>query len=480
MRAETTVVADVAGAGSKHAPRGSRATQQSHCFLARVCRFALVTLLALGTSTVAYAATTYSWLGTSSNLWSDQNNWNPVGVPGAGDALAFPAGAANLNNTNDLPAGTVFSLLVFTGSGYTIDGNAIGVSGGVTAGSNRMNMPVQLTASQTVSGGRFYGAVSLDADVTMQSNPVFNGAVDVGAHALIVNDSDVSFVGPVSGSGTIGPAPSYNNPYANLTFSGPHPFSGAITSSITNSPFQRLYANLNGASLPNATFSGRDLNGNGTIGGAVTVLARLSRSGSGGFNTGNLTLGDVSFGQALVIFSISGPVAGTNYFPINVTGTVTLANARLAASLSSSFVPTVGQEFVVISNDDSDPISGTFSGMPEGTVITLNGAQFRLSYIGGDGNDVTLTVTFVPKTWTGAESGLWSQAGNWAGGVPQAGDAIWFPDGAANLNNTNDLPAGTVFSALVFTGSGYTIDGNAIGVSGGVTAGSNRMNMPGN
>ena len=127
-------------------------------------------------------------------------------------------------------------------------------------------------------------------------------------------------------------------------------------------------------------------------------MARLSRSGSGGFNTGNLTLGDVSFGQALVIFSISGPVAGTNYFPINVTGTVTLANARLAASLSSSFVPTVGQEFVVISNDDSDPISGTFSGMPEGTVITLNGAQFRLSYIGGDGNDVTLTVTFVPKT----------------------------------------------------------------------------------
>ena len=300
-------------------------------------------------------------------------------------------GAANLNNTNDLPAGTVFSALVFTGSGYTIDGNAIGVSGGVTAGSNRMNMPVQLTASQTVSGGRFYGAVSLDADVTMQSNPVFNGAVDVGAHALIVNDSDVSFVGPVSGSGTIGPAPSYNNPYANLTFSGPHPFSGAITSSITNSPFQRLYANLNGASLPNATFSGRDLNGNGTIGGAVTVLARLSRSGSGGFNTGNLTLGDVSFGQALVIFSISGPVAGTNYFPINVTGTVTLANARLAASLSSSFVPTRGEIYTIISNDGAGAVSGTFSGMPEGSVILLNSVyQFQLSYVGGDGNDVTL------------------------------------------------------------------------------------------
>src|SRR4029434_11138134 len=97
-----------------------------------------------------------------------------------------------------------------------------------------------------------------------------------------------------------------------------------------------------------------------------------------------------------------------------------------------------------------DSVSGTFNGMPEASVITLNGAQFKLSYVGGDGNDVTLTVTFVPKTWTGAVNALWSQAGNWAGGVPQAGDAIWFPSGAANLSNTNDLPSGTVFSALLF------------------------------
>ena len=29
---------------------------------------------------------------------------------------------------------------------------------------------------------------------------------------------------------------------------------------------------------------------------------------------------------------------------------------------------------------------------PEGKIITLNGMPFRLSYVGGDGNDVTLTV----------------------------------------------------------------------------------------
>src|SRR5262249_34658265 len=37
------------------------------------------------------------------------------------------------------------------------------------------------------------------------------------------------------------------------------------------------------------------------------------------------------------------------------------------------------------------PVSGTFSGLPEGAVITLGGNQFRISYVGGDGNDLVLT-----------------------------------------------------------------------------------------
>jgi hypothetical protein len=37
-------------------------------------------------------------------------------------------------------------------------------------------------------------------------------------------------------------------------------------------------------------------------------------------------------------------------------------------------------------------IANEFLG-PEGTVTNLNGMPFRISYIGGDGNDVTLTAT---------------------------------------------------------------------------------------
>jgi uncharacterized repeat protein (TIGR01451 family) len=87
---------------------------------------------------------------------------------------------------------------------------------------------------------------------------------------------------------------------------------------------------------------------------------------------------------------INGSSPGSGYDQINVTGTVTLSGT-LNLAMSGSFVPTQGQVYTLIDNDGADPVSGTFSGLPENTVITINGYQLRLSYAGGTGNDVTLT-----------------------------------------------------------------------------------------
>ena len=67
-----------------------------------------------------WATNLYTWSGASSALWSNPSNWTPNGVPTDGDTLAFPAGASNLTNTNNLAAGTTFASLVFNGSGYTL------------------------------------------------------------------------------------------------------------------------------------------------------------------------------------------------------------------------------------------------------------------------------------------------------------------------------------------------------------------------
>ena len=50
-----------------------------------------------------------TWSGAVSNLWSDSGNWDVP--PAAGNDLVFPAGAANLANTDDLTAGDQLRLV---------------------------------------------------------------------------------------------------------------------------------------------------------------------------------------------------------------------------------------------------------------------------------------------------------------------------------------------------------------------------------
>jgi hypothetical protein len=60
----------------------------------------------------------------------------------------------------------------------------------------------------------------------------------------------------------------------------------------------------------------------------------------------------------------------------------------------------MGQVFTIIANDGADPVSGTFAGLPEGGAIVVNGVRLQISYVGGSGNDVTLTRVKFPTTAT--------------------------------------------------------------------------------
>ena len=53
---------------------------------------------------------------------------------------------------------------------------------------------------------------------------------------------------------------------------------------------------------------------------------------------------------------------------------------------------TSGLVLTVISNTSANPISGTFSNLADGAIVTVNGNNLQASYEGGDGNDLTLTV----------------------------------------------------------------------------------------
>ncbi|MCI0534478.1 MAG: VPDSG-CTERM sorting domain-containing protein [Verrucomicrobiales bacterium] len=132
---------------------------------------------------------------------------------------------------------------------------------------------------------------------------------------------------------------------------------------------------------------------------SITLFQSSAQSSTGILRTGDLSLAP---GSSLEI-ELSGPVVGIEYDQIDVTGTVSLNDAIL--SLTLGFTPTSGTQFTIIKNDLSDPVDGTFSGLPDGAVFTVSAEPFQISYEGGDGNDVVLTAgatTIVPDsgaTW---------------------------------------------------------------------------------
>ncbi len=72
---------------------------------------------------------------------------------------------------------------------------------------------------------------------------------------------------------------------------------------------------------------------------------------------------------------------------------VTLENgAQIGIATVGNVKLTAGTVFTAISNTAATPINGTFSNLSDGSTFTVGKNAFLVSYSGGDGNDLTLTV----------------------------------------------------------------------------------------
>ena len=75
-----------------------------------------------------------------------------------------------------------------------------------------------------------------------------------------------------------------------------------------------------------------------------------------------------------------------------VNGVTINPGAQFTFHDESSGTVTSGTVFTLISNTSANPISGTFSNLSDGAIVTISGNNFQADYQGGDGNDLTLTV----------------------------------------------------------------------------------------
>ncbi|MBX2929635.1 MAG: HYR domain-containing protein [Saprospiraceae bacterium] len=114
------------------------------------------------------------------------------------------------------------------------------------------------------------------------------------------------------------------------------------------------------------------------------------------FNGTDATASVVSFASDLDIVingTTPGDGAGATYTQLTVLGDVNLTGVDLV--LSGSHAPAFSQTFTIVDNLGANPITGIFNGLPEGAIITNflgSGLEVQISYAGGTGNDVVLTV----------------------------------------------------------------------------------------
>jgi hypothetical protein len=79
-----------------------------------------------------------------------------------------------------------------------------------------------------------------------------------------------------------------------------------------------------------------------------------------------------------LLFTLNGPVAGTQYNQVIATQSVTINDANLVLTLG--FTPISGTMFEIINNQASGPVSGTGShGLPQGSIFVVAANRWPLN-----------------------------------------------------------------------------------------------------
>ncbi len=136
---------------------------------------------------------------------------------------------------------------------------------------------------------------------------------------------------------------------------------------------------------------GARVSGSGTIAGSIFwesgVLAPGTAASTGVLRIPALQLNEFSSYDV----RLNGPVAGAQYDQSLVNGSITLDVPKLNIELGLQTL-IAGTEFRIVDNDGTDAVTGVFKGLGEGSIFAVGARLFKITYKGGDGNDIVLTV----------------------------------------------------------------------------------------
>jgi autotransporter-associated beta strand protein len=222
-----------------------------------------------------------------------------------------------------------------------------------------------------------------------------NGAVFLGALNLTVGSNNLStaFSGIIQDGGALGSLTKTGT--GTLTLSGANTYTGGTT--VSSGTLLVTARQGSGTGTGAVQVNAGTLGGTGKIGGTVTVG---TGSGAGAFLSPGITAntpGGLTISKKLTFNADGTYTYGLK--PSNATADkVTAKGVTIHTGALFSFAAigtgtlTTGTVFTPINNTAATPIAGTFSNLADGSTFTVGTNTYRVSYEGGTGNDLTLTV----------------------------------------------------------------------------------------
>jgi autotransporter-associated beta strand protein len=142
---------------------------------------------------------------------------------------------------------------------------------------------------------------------------------------------------------------------------------------------------------------GGALRGTGTCGPVTNGLfGRLLPGSPDASGTLHISSGLTLKASSETVVRLNGPSPGIEHDQLVVTRALRLEENPVLTVIPEYSIP-IGTTFEIIRNDGTNPVVGTFVGLVEGGMLVASNVSFRISYVGGDGNDITLTRESVPS-----------------------------------------------------------------------------------
>jgi hypothetical protein len=363
-----------------------------------------------GNGNITVAADNTAGLGYNGSTTS--SDWSGSLSAGAGAQVVAQNPGVFGTASLTLADGSLLTLCKFNGATVS---NPLTMAGrGIQFGDGTHSGAVSLTGSCGMGGA---GGSSFDSS----SSVVWSGPITLTGNTTVGGDGQFKVTGALSGnytlameSGQVGNVNISSSDNQSGTDNGSQTSQTITTTYSANSPTIPVSIDSNNVGIIDGTYGDVNVFQGGTLKGTGTVNTLTAETGAivaPGHSPGKLTVlsGLTLAGGSTYQAELKDTAAGDYDQLVVGKDTDTTGNDVLLGDTTSSPILSVslykgysikaGDSFTIINNLSKTDVKGTFKDLPEGATFKVgDDGVFKITYKGGDGNDVVLTVVTAPNT----------------------------------------------------------------------------------